>query len=860
VNQSYLSRWILMGSFLSLWLCAAPIAAQVIPDATLPVGERSQVSGNPNAQIQGGARRGDNLFHSFSQFSIPTGGSAFFNNAAEVQNIFARVTGRSASEIDGMIRANGTANLFVLNPNGIIFGRNASLNVGGSFVATTARAIGFTNGEMFNSDGRQPLPSQLLTVSPNAFFFNQVMPQPIVNRSSFNDTGLQVPPGQNLLLIGGAVQLRNGRLISPGSFIELGGVSGAGTVDLSADLSTNSDWHLNIPDHVTRANVFLRNDSDINVKGSGGSIRLLARNIGIDDSSLRIEIPEDSRSPETQTGDLNLNASGSIAMHDSVLANSLFGQGTMGSVNLIAGDRISLNGSAILNTIEETAIGNAGAINITARSLSLTEDSQLASTLTGQGNVRGLNLNVRDDLFLNASSLFNTVEAAAIGNVGAINITAGSWSLTGGGQVISGTSGSGNAGNVTINARDTVLLDGSSSDGVFASTIYTQTNENAAGRAGAITITTGSLFLTNGGALNSASTDGRGNAGRVTIQARDSVQIRGFIPNNPGNISGVFTSATEEAVGNGGNVSITTGSLAVSNRGRIITNAEGRGNAGNIRIQARDAVLFDGTDAISVLSPGAVGRGGDIDITARSLSLLNGAQFSATTSGTGNAGNINLRSPLILLRDGSSITTNATRGNIPGGNIAIDTQFLVAEPNENSDISANSEDFRGGNVSIDAASLFGIQPRLSATPFSDITATGATSALSGTIDVTTAGIDPTSGLVELPTELVDSSRLIAQGCPADQGNSFIISGQGGLAPSPEQQLDDDADWQDRRRLIVAQPLPLPVPASRAPHSPRSPAPLLEATGWQKTATGEVRLVSEPRTQAVLHQPASCSRQ
>ncbi|GAA6617391.1 hypothetical protein NUACC26_032010 [Scytonema sp. NUACC26] len=216
--------------------------AQITPDGTLPNNSVVTPDGS-TFNITEGTQAGSNLFHSFSEFSVPTGGIAIFNNALDIQNIISRVTGGSVSNIDGLIKANGTANLFLINPSGIIFGKNAALNIGGSFLATTASSLKFADGTEFNAKTPQTTPLLTISVPIGLQFGNNpgsIHSQSLStvdqngNPSQYGRVvGLQVQPGKTIALVGGDVTLDDSLLRAEEGRIELGSVGSISLVSLA---------------------------------------------------------------------------------------------------------------------------------------------------------------------------------------------------------------------------------------------------------------------------------------------------------------------------------------------------------------------------------------------------------------------------------------------------------------------------------------------------------------------------------------------------------------------------------------------------------------------------------------------------
>ncbi|MTJ55301.1 filamentous hemagglutinin N-terminal domain-containing protein, partial [Anabaena sp. UHCC 0253] len=173
------------------------IYAQLVPDNTLPTNSVVKSIDELNKLIEGGTINGANLFHSFAEFNVSENGSVYFHNPIGIDNILTRVTGGNISHILGTLGVEGTANLFLINPHGIHFGNSASLDIHGSFTATTADSIKLGEDGLFSANLYEN--SNLLSVQPSALFTNALKnQQAIIN----NQGNLEVNESKNITLLG----------------------------------------------------------------------------------------------------------------------------------------------------------------------------------------------------------------------------------------------------------------------------------------------------------------------------------------------------------------------------------------------------------------------------------------------------------------------------------------------------------------------------------------------------------------------------------------------------------------------------------------------------------------------------------
>ena len=495
-------------SLLSYVLVSSPVTAQIVPDSTLPVSSSVQTQGNTSILTEG-TRAGSNLFHSFEQFSISTGGEASFNNALDVENIISRVTGSSISNIDGLLRANGRANLFLLNPNGIILGPNASLDIGGSFLGSTASSLNFADGIQFSVTALQTTP--LLSISvPIGLGFGSNPGRVLVQgngqgirlqTSDLIDTTaglLRVQPDQTLALVGGDVALEGGTLKTAGGRIELGSVAGAGLVNLTR---INTGWALSFEGVPALGDIQLSRQSAVDASGAGGGdIQVQGRQVALQGGS-QIEASTLGSEPG---GTVTVRASESVELIGTTAEGLPAGLFTVsypgitgGGGNLIIETgRLSVRDGAQIS-VSTFGEGSAGTLSINAsESVELignAADYPLGTGLASdtQGTGAGGNL-IIDTRQLNLRGDGVQISASTSGPRAGGNVTLKTeqLSLQDGAQIGSGTFGEGSAGTLAINASESVELSGTSADGRFSTGLFTSVQAGATGTGGNLIIET----------------------------------------------------------------------------------------------------------------------------------------------------------------------------------------------------------------------------------------------------------------------------------------------------------------------------------------------------------------------------------
>jgi filamentous hemagglutinin family protein len=712
------------------------------------------INGINSDRIDGGAIRGSNLFHSFQEFNIDNGRGAYFANPENISNILSRVTGNNLSNILGTLGVLGNANLFLINPNGIVFGPNARLDVGGSFFASTADGILFENGVEFAASNPDAPP--LLTINIPIGLQLRSNPGNIQVKSA----QLGVPNGKTLAFVGGDINLNQGTLVAQDGRVELGSVNG-GIVGIEQN-------RLNIPANLQRSNIVLRDNARIEVSGTGrGTINIFARNLSIynSETALKVGISQNHQSSGVSTpGDIQLNATESVIITNSqvfnrvdsggvgnggkiiIRANNLSmkegaaldsrvigsgsnnertaGQGNAGAVILEVTGAVHLDRSFINTNIGTNTIGNSGDINIQAGSLFLSNSSQLNTVTSGGSEAQpskagNVTINVQNGVNIlevggaNAEALtgiFTTVGQGAVGQGGNIEIQAGSLSLNqgaidsrvqGSGANNEGIAGVGNAGAVIIAVTEAVHLD--------RSFINTNIGTNAIGNSGNINIQAGSLLMRGGSQLNSNTSGGNfeqpSQAGEVRLNIRNRLNLEGLgTDTDPAQQTKITTEVDNGGIGEAGSVKIevTNGSFLMNNGAALVT-------------RVRRAHTDENTGEI--LTPAGQGNGGDVNLNVRdNIIFENNSLILATVGdevlGT-RSGNVNIESNAVYLNNSSRIITatggspNALQTPSEAGNISLQVSDLV-HLNQSQIISSatpRATRTNGGNITINTPSM-----------------------------------------------------------------------------------------------------------------------------------------------------------
>ena len=629
--------------------------AQIAPDGTLPNNTKIERI-DKTFNITGGSKTGGNLFHSFKEFSVPDGSTAFFDNGTDIQNIINRVTGGSISNIDGLIKANGSANLFLINPKGIIFGENARLDIGGSFIGSTAEIIKFADDFEFSAINPEAQP--LLTINiPLGLQYGsnpgkievkgkgdleRGIPEVFVPKS-----GLRVPDSQTLALLGGDILLEGATLKAAAGRVELGSVKGAGQVNISP---LEKGFTFGFDNLNNFGDIRLSNITAVDTSGNGaGDVRVTGKNI--------------------------------IMTDNSVITSTQTGTQKSGNIFINAAESVNLNGTndiGVNNTFIPTGF--------------------YANNVSGNATEQTANIEIKTPFLKILDGATVTTNVFGAGKGGNINIEASTLAMERGGKVSANTFSSGSGGDLNVESQNIEIL-GTNNDDIIPSFLSVAVEKGATGNGGDLKITTNNL-LVGGGSFLAANTSGEGDGGNMIINAASQIELLGrgggifTVGEQPstgdsGSLTintklmrlenSVFVSVSNNSLGNAGELKITTNDLFIQDNARVIT---GRVNedksVGDLTIKTNN-LLVDGGSSIKA---GTSSNSGSFNIEAEDIQVIgtgnNGntpSQLTLSTrrNPTGNGGDLNIKTKIILIKDGAFISTG-TSGESNGGNLNIDAE------------------------------------------------------------------------------------------------------------------------------------------------------------------------------------------
>ncbi len=648
------------------------------------------VSGGPNFTISGGTIRpngsGSNLFHSFSQFNIGAGQSATFSGAAGTRNVLARVTGGSASQINGALRCDiAGANLFLMNRAGIVFGPGASLDVSGNLAATTADVLFLSDGGRFPGV-ISPNDSLITGADPARFGFLAANASG-VGDITLTDTELAVPTGQTLTLVGDRVSLIRSQIDGTNGSIAIASAGSLAKFTLiSADPASLATTEFARPGIAIQpsGSVIVSNHSTLSIRDNPtGRIVIRAGRLEIKRASRIDAIAEDSGG-----GAINVLANVIQLGPGGVISAGTQGQGDGGGISMIVDRLLNITGTSnqpagIFAQAREGATGNAGIIHVGASQAQVRVGPSAAITASTAGG-KGGNLIIRaGQLQVSGGSI--SASTAGDQSAGDIDILARTLSISQGGiiesraQSSSGVGGIGAAGSIQIRATD--LIDVASEGRLSV--------DNATGeQAGRIVLTTTNLVVRDGGSISSTSR--RGNAGPILITATQNVQVS----------QAAITASSSD--GDGGRL-VVLDTQSIHLDGATLS-AEGL-DGGEVRLRAVKRIdILNG----SRVAASAQRRGGNVDIDPLVVNIINSTISASNLLGEGGnvriKGNFITRSPdsLIDATGDVAVTRVETNVSLSLGRIAakpFDPSHLlwdVCAPQRSDQISTMVRRGRGG--------------------------------------------------------------------------------------------------------------------------------------------------------------------